>query len=153
MNDLELILKGRKLANKVKFLVSRNVDIDGRNGCGMGYSVDMIDRNGDKKIFRFRFNQSKAGGSKRPTKKDLLYGVITDYSAFDQTQTHEEFCDTFGYVKQLVGFGCDTKEDIESYNQGWNAYEGCKNCYEKLSYLWDEDDVEAIYEYLREQGY
>ena len=80
----------------------------------------------------------------RPTEEDILWCVITDSECYascmvgDDDDNMQEFADMFGYdnIKNLI-----------------RAYKGCKNAYNSIRKILNDEEIETLREYFEELGF
>ena len=125
----------------IEIEITRNPSIDGRLGCGAGYNGQIKNEKG--KCY-FKYNNSRAAKEETPDLKDILICVIGDYYSYKNTEEYPAFCREFGYSEDENDYG--TKKNKTALA----AYNGCKEAYNALSNMFDEETLDKIYELLNE---
>ena len=104
------------------------------------FACVLYDNKGNNYNFDYQCNTQYS----RPNEEDLLYCVINDSFAYydcivgDDDDNIEEFGNMFGYdnIKDLL-----------------KAYRGCKNAYNSIRKMLNDEEIETLREYFEELGF
>lgn len=119
----------QKIISDLKMSISRNRQIDGRMGCGAGYSV-VLSRNNVK--YYTKYNASIVEGNKRPNEMDILYCILSDAHCYTYTTSFSDFCSEFGY------------DEYEDRAKAQRVYKSCMTASIKLEQMFNDKELEIL---------
>ena len=104
------------------------------------FTCTLYDNKGNRYNFDYQCNLQYT----RPTEEDILWCVITDSECYascivgDDDDNIQEFANMFGYdnIKDLL-----------------RAYKGCKNAYNSIRKMLNDEEIEILREYFEELGF
>lgn len=106
----------RESLNQEGLFSSHHLKFDGKLSC-----------NGQNYFFSYQCNPTYT----TPNLEDVLESLLCDASSYDCYRDIDEFATEFGYEK--------VSETLKAYN-------GCKEAYEALQKMFNEEELEELYE-------
>ena len=84
---------------------------------------------------RLKFDYQCNLGYCEPNKKDCLYAILSDSWAYEDYDDIDDFQGAFGYEK--------ASECLRAYN-------GCKKAYQKVHYVFTDDELSVLNEHFQD---